>query len=69
MPLLLFTFIAVMQWLVISILPVESPFDHTLLFIGNLQILAVAGIWQLLNKYIKFIGDSDDTDSLPPIQW
>ena len=69
MPLLLFTAIAVLQWLVVSLLPIEPPFDKNTFLLGNLQILVVIAVWQLFNRYIKFVGDSDDKDSLPPIQW
>ena len=54
MPLLLLLAIAVLQWLVVSLLPIEPPFDQTVFFAGNLQIIVVIWVYQTITKYIKF---------------
>lgn len=57
MPLLLFTAIAVLQWLVVSLLSVEPPFDQTTFLFGNLQIIAILAVWRLIDKYV-YIGEN-----------
>ena len=59
------TAIAVLQWLCITAsvgiaqwlnpnVPVPLWFDPNALFAGNLQIIAVIWVYQVINKYIKF---------------
>lgn len=46
--------IAVLQWLVITLLPnVEPQFNHTTFLYGNLQIIGIIWVYQVINKYIK----------------
>lgn len=53
MPLLLLTFVSVLQWLILNIPGINPEYDPTLWLLGNLQIIIMIFVYRLIKKYIK----------------
>ena len=53
MPLLLLTFVSVLQWGILHLPGVHPEYDPTSWLLGNLQIVAMLFVYKVIKKYIK----------------